>query len=78
MTVQSGEPFTRDRLTWLAYLMLAYYAYVPGAFGPVMPFLRSELSLSYTMGGLHLTAFSVGMILTGMFGSTLSHRWGGR
>ena len=76
MKLASPASFTRDRLTWLAYLMLAYYAYVPGIFGPVMPFLRSELNLSYTLGGLHLTAFSAGMILTGLFGSALSRRWG--
>jgi len=76
MTLPTSSEFTRDRLTWLAYLMLAYYAYVPGIFGPVMPFLRSELNLSYTLGGLHLTFFSAGMILTGLFGSTLAHRWG--
>jgi predicted MFS family arabinose efflux permease len=68
--------FSRDRLTWLAHLMLAYYAYVSGIFGPIMPFLRSELSLSYTQGGLHLTFFALGMILTGFFGSSLADRWG--
>jgi len=76
MVNPTTRTFVRDRLTWLAYLMLAYYAYVPGIFGPVMPFLRSELNLSYTLGGLHLTAFSAGMILTGLFGSALSRRFG--
>jgi fucose permease len=41
-----------------------------------MPFLRSELNLSYTLGGLHLTFFSAGMILTGLFGSGFAHFWG--
>jgi MFS family permease len=68
--------FSRDRLTWLAYLMLAYYAYASGIFGPLMPFLRAELSLNYTLGGLHLTFFAGGMMITGLFGSALAERWG--
>ena len=41
--------FTRDRFTWLAYLALAYFAYVQATLGPLMPFLRDELGMSYTV-----------------------------
>lgn len=70
--------FVRDQVTWLIYLMLAYFAYVPAAFGPLMPFLRADLSLSYAQGGLHLTALSFGMVLVGVSGSAIAHRWGRR
>lgn len=70
--------FRRDRFTWLAYLMLGYYAYVLSAMGPLMPFLRSELGLSYSVGGLHLSAFAGGKIITGLFADRLSGRWGRR
>jgi fucose permease len=59
-------PFVRDRFTWLAYLMLGYYAFFQAAAGPLMPFLRAELGLSYSLGGLHFSAFAAGMITTGL------------
>lgn len=76
--------FERDRFTWLAYLMLGYYAYLQTSLGPVMPFLRAELNLSYTLGGLHISAFALGMIAIGLAGDRLTRRvgrgwtfWGG-
>lgn len=68
--------FTRDRFTWLAYLMLAYYAYMQASLGPLMPFLRAELTLSYTVAGLHLSAFALGMVLAGFMCDYLVQRWG--
>jgi len=70
--------FNRDRFTWLAYLMLGYYAYQQSAVGPLMPFLRSELSLSYTAGGLHLSAFAAGLVVSGLLTDRLARRWGRR
>ncbi|RPI98897.1 MAG: MFS transporter, partial [Chloroflexi bacterium] len=70
--------FNRDRFTWMAYWMLAYFAYQQAALGPLVPFLRGELHLSYTVGGLHLSAFSAGMILAGLSVNRLVQRWGRR
>ncbi len=71
-------PFIRDRFTWLAYLMLAYFAYLQAVLGPLVPFLRDELHLSYTVSGFHLSAFSVGMVLAGFTVDRLIQRWGRR
>jgi len=71
-----SSPFARDRFTWLAYWMLAYFAYMQTALGPLMPFLRDELDLSYTVSGLHLSAFAAGMALAGVVGDHLARRWG--
>lgn len=68
--------FVRDRLTWMAYFLLAYYAYTQAALGPLMPFLRSELSLNYTVAGLHLSAFALGMIGAGLTTDRLARWWG--
>lgn len=68
--------FTRDRFTWLAYFMLAYFAYVMAALGPLMPFLRAELDLSYTIAGLHVTAFALGMTAAGALTDRLMERLG--
>jgi MFS family permease len=69
-------PFVRDRFTWLAYLMLGYYAYFQAATGPLMPFLRTELGLSYGLGGLHFSAFALGMITTGLTADRVTGRLG--
>jgi fucose permease len=76
MTWSSNSPFVRDRFTWLAYLMLAYFAYLQAALGPLMPFLRDELNLNYTLAGLHFSAFALGMVLAGLSGDRLARRWG--
>ncbi len=70
--------FVRDRFTWLAYLMLGYYAYLQAANGPLMPFLRSDLGINYTTGGLHFSAFAVGMITTGLTADRVTGRLGRR
>lgn len=70
MTI-SSPVFTRDRFTWLAYLMLGYYAYLQAGLGPLMPFLSTELHLNYTVSGLHLSAFALGMVLSGVSGDRI-------
>src|SRR4029450_6451395 len=44
--------FRRDRLTWIAYVLLAWFAYLQAAPGLVIGHLRDELHLSYSTGGL--------------------------
>ena len=51
--------FHRDRFTWLVYLSLAYYAYFLNVLGPITPFLKDELQLSYTVSSFHFTAFAM-------------------
>lgn len=69
------QPFVRDRLTWLAYAMLAYIAFSQSILGPLMPFLRTELRLNYTQGGFLPAALATGLILSGLIGDWLArHR----
>jgi fucose permease len=70
-------PFHRTRMTWLAYLMLAIYAYFLNIFGPITPYLKSELALSYTVSSLHFTAFAAGILGAG-FASPRVVRYVGR
>ncbi len=58
--------FRRDRLTWVAYLLLAWFAYLQAAPGLVIAHLRDELNLNYSMGGLHVTAFAAGGLVAGL------------
>lgn len=69
------QPFLRDRLTWLAYIMLAYLGFTQSMLGPLMPFLRSELRLNYTLGGFLPAALASGLILSGLLGDRIAHRW---
>ncbi len=78
MTSPLTTSFVRDRFTWLAYFMLAYYAFTQAALGPLMPFLRTELNLSYTVTGFHLSAFALGMVLAGLTADRLAQSWGRR
>jgi fucose permease len=71
-----AQTFQRDRLTWLAYLLLAYYGYFLNILGPITPFLKEELNLSYTVSSLHFTAFAIGILLIGLSGHLLIRRWG--
>ena len=71
-------PFRRDALTWLMYGMLGVYNYLLSGLGPLMPSLRQELNLSYTVTSLHFSAWAVGMILAGMVGDRLVRAWGRR
>ena len=71
-----GTAFRRDELTWLAYGMLGFYNYLLSGLGPLMPSLREELGLSYTIASLHFSAFAVGMILAGLVGDRVVRRYG--
>ncbi len=70
------QALQRDGLTWLAYLLLAFYAYFLNILGPITPFLQEELRLSYTVSSLHFSAFAVGMLLTGFGGHLVVRRIG--
>lgn len=60
--------FQRDRFTWLAYLLLAFFSYFLNVLGPITPFLKDELALSYTVSSLHFTAFALGILAIGLGG----------
>ncbi len=70
------QTFQRNRFTWLAYLLLAFYGYFLNVLGPITPFLKDELKLSYTVSSLHFTAFAIGMLLAGLGGHWLIERAG--
>ena len=69
---------SRDRATWLAYLFVLYYAYMLNILGPLTPFLRSEMTLTYTLASLHFSAFAAGMLLAGITADRVAARYGRR
>ena len=76
MSLLLSQTFTRNRFTWLMYLLLAFYAYFLNILGPITPFLKEELSLSYTISSLHFTGFALGIIAVGLGGHLIIRRTG--
>jgi MFS family permease len=68
--------FHRDRLTWIAYVLLAWFAYLQAAPGLVIVHLRDELDLSYSTGGLHVAAFAAGSMVAGFISARLERALG--
>jgi len=64
----SPDHFARTSSTWLAYLLVGYFMYVQASLGPILPFLREDLSLDYGAAGLHFGAFALGVLFTGLLG----------
>src|SRR4051794_15252779 len=58
--------------------MLAWFAYLQAAPGLVVPHLRDELDLSYSVGGLHVAAFAAGSLAAGLASSPLEQAIGRR
>jgi predicted MFS family arabinose efflux permease len=78
MVERPGTEFRRDRLTWIAYVVLAWFAYLQAAPGLVIVHLRDELDLSYATGGLHVGAFAAGSTLAGGISARLERALGRR
>ncbi|HSL43503.1 MAG TPA: MFS transporter [Anaerolineales bacterium] len=68
--------FHRDAFTWLNYFSLTFYGFFLNVLGPITPFLKDELDLSYTVSSLHFTAFAVGILLIGFGGHFVIQRLG--
>jgi fucose permease len=64
----SPDHFARTSSTWLAYLLIGYFMYVQASLGPILPFLRKDLSLGYGAAGLHFGAFALGVLFAGLLG----------
>ncbi|HEY9713938.1 MAG TPA: MFS transporter [Chroococcales cyanobacterium] len=66
----------RDGLIFFYYALVGFNCYICSALGPVMPFLRAELSLNYRVAGLHFGSLAAGAIVAGMLGEKLLQRTG--
>jgi fucose permease len=68
------DKFKRDRLTWRSYLLYGFWAFAWGLFAPLMPFLRTELKLTYSAAALHFSALAFGLLVAGISGSRILSR----
>jgi len=70
--------FVRGRFTWASYWMLGYFAFFDAILGPLMPFIRGDLRLSYTLASLHFSAFALGAVAMGTLADRITSRVGRR
>jgi predicted MFS family arabinose efflux permease len=76
MSSPVASTYIRDRLTWLLYALLGWFAYLQATPGLVIGHLRRELGFDYTVGGLHVAAFAVGSTLAGLLAQRAERRLG--
>ena len=69
-------PFIRTRTTWLGYSFLAYFTLSQALISAIMPFLRVEIGLSYTLTGMFMSANALGMALAGLSADRLAAHLG--
>lgn len=65
--------FRRDRLTWVAYGVLAWFAYLQATPGLVIVYLRDELDLSKAVGGLNVVAFAAAPWVQDVSAQVITH-----
>ena len=70
--------FHRDRFTWVAYLAFGIFVYFLNVLGPITPFLKEELNLTYTVSSFHFSAYAIGILLVGIGGHLIIQRIGNR
>ncbi|MFT3891776.1 MAG: MFS transporter, partial [Anaerolineales bacterium] len=75
-TYTMHSTFQRDRFTWLSYLVFGIYVYFLNILGPITPFLKDELHLTYTISSFHFSAFAVGMLVVGIGGNLVIKHFG--
>ena len=76
----AGAParFVRYPATWFGYLLIATQIYLFNVQGNVIPFLQTEFTLSYRVVSLHSSAMALGVIITSLFGNSISAALGRR
>jgi fucose permease len=72
----SDHHFVRDRLTWLGYLLCAVNNFFSCGLGALMPSLRADLQLTYTVAAFHFSALAIGSITSGTFGDKVMRALG--
>jgi len=71
-----NQRLVRSPALWTLYALLGLYAFLQNAIGPAVPFLRAEFHLDYTFAALHISAFAVGMMVSGVTAPALIRQFG--
>jgi fucose permease len=66
----------RTPFIWTLYLALSLFSFIISMIGPMVPYLRDEFGMDYSLAGLHQSAFALGMVLMGLSGGFFIKRLG--
>ena len=76
-TTQNTEiKLIRTPFVWALYLILGLFSFMLSMVGPMVPYLQAEFGMSYTLAGLHQSAFAFGMVTIGFVASTIIRKLG--
>lgn len=75
-TTHDSNQFVRSPFIWTLYILLGLFSFMLTMIGPMVPYLRDEFAMSYSLAGLHQSAFALGMVTMGLFGSPIIKRFG--
>ncbi|GAB1431883.1 hypothetical protein MASR2M29_05080 [Spirochaetota bacterium] len=70
------EKLVRSSFVWSLYLIYALFSFTLSMIGPMAPRLQEEFGMSYALTGLHQSAYALGMVIMGIFGSAILNRMG--
>jgi MFS family permease len=70
--------FVRGTATLYCYLLIGSFLYFLNIQGNILPFLKTELDLSYRVVSLHATAIAIGGLVVGTVGNRILARFGRR
>jgi MFS family permease len=70
--------FVRHPATWYGYFLIATQIFLFNVQGNVIPFLQDEFGLTYRVVSLHASASALGVIITALFGRTVTRPLGRR
>lgn len=75
-TQNSESKLIRTPFVWSLYLILGLFSFMLSMIGPMVPYLQAEFGMSYTMAGLHQSAFAFGMVVMGFFATNVIKKLG--
>jgi fucose permease len=65
-----------SRALWALYALLGLFAFAQNMIGPAVPFLRAEFHLDYGAAAMHMSAFALGQMLSGLAAPVCVRRLG--
>lgn len=75
--IETGR-LIRQPATWFGYFLVGIQIYLFNVQGNVIPLFQTEFGLTYREVSLHSVAMALGVIVTGLFGQTVTGRIGRR
>jgi Fucose permease len=76
MPSSSATRLLRSPAIWTLYALLGLFAFVQNMIGPAVPFLREEFKLDYSTAAMHMSAFALGQMLSGLLAPAVIGRFG--